>query len=236
MDYTPLMEEVRGFVTSGSQLLERHRVVACMGSRLALGLFINAIRPGYQLVGAGTTEALALEQLRLMKADLLFCTDRLEQGNGGSLVEAAKQLDPAPSTLMIVTQPRRLITIRRALAAGCDGICLESQIGRGKVLQALQVVANGAVYTEQGLLQQYCESYEGLSTAPLALLTDREVEVLQLIAANASNQEIAQTLFISVETVKSHVAQIFNKLPARSRLHAAVKGIRLGLVDWPEDR
>jgi DNA-binding CsgD family transcriptional regulator len=70
----------------------------------------------------------------------------------------------------------------------------------------------------------------------LAQLTDREVEVLQLVAGNASNREIAAALFISSETVKSHLTQIRNKLPARSRLHAAVKGIRLGLVDWPEDR
>ena len=190
-----------------------------------------------ECVEACPTQAISLNgTLKIDLGRCLFCTDCLEQGNGGSLVEAAKQLDPAPSTLMIVTQPRRLITIRRALAAGCDGMCLESQIGRGKIVQALQAVAHGAAYTEQSLRQQYFESYAGLSTAPLALLSDREVEVLQLITANASNQEIAQSLFISVETVKSHVAQIFNKLPARSRLHAAVKGIRLGLVDWPEDR
>ncbi len=236
MDYTPLIEEVRGFVSNGSDLLEAHRVVVCLGSRMALSLFISYLQPGQQLVGACTTEAKALELLQQNKGTVLLCTDRLEQGNGGSLVEAAKQLDPAPSTLMVVTQPRRLITIRRALEAGCDGICLESEIGRGSVVRALQVGAQGAAYVEKGLMDQYLQGYAGLSDAPLAQLTDREVEVLELLAGNASNKEIAAALFISIETVKSHIAQIRRKLPARSRLHAAVKGIRLGLVDWPEDR
>ena len=236
MDYTPLLDEVRNYVQEGCRLLEEHRVVICIGSRLSLSLCIHAIQPGDPLVGAVTTEAEGLAKLREHRADVLLCTDRLEQGNGGSLVEQAKQLKPAPSTLMIVTQPRRLATIRRALAAGCDGICLESHMGRGRLVLAMQVVAKGAAYTEKGLHEQYFKGYAGLDDAPLALLTDREVEVLQLVAANASNAEIAATLFISPETVKSHLRQITRKLPARSRLHAAVKGIRLGLVEWPEDR
>lgn len=236
MDYTPLLDEVRDYVCTGCQLLERHRVVVCMGSRIGLSLFISSMQPGHQLVGAATTEAEGLELLHSTRADVLLCTDRLEQGNRGSLVEKAKQPKRAPSTLMIVTQPRRVATIRRALNAGCDGICLESQMGLGRVVLALQVVAKGAAYVEKGLHEQYFQGYAGLNADPLALLTDREVEVLQLVAANASNAEIAAALFISPETVKSHVRQILQKLPARGRLHAAVRGIRLGLVEWPEDR
>ncbi|MBV2350218.1 response regulator transcription factor [Synechococcus sp. HK05] len=236
MDFTPLIEEVRTHVERGNQLMEPHRVVAAMGSRLALSLLVSAIRPGHQLVGAATCEPVALKLLKAKEADLLLCTDRLEQGNGGSLVAAAKRQDPALSAVMVVTQPRRLITIRRAVEAGCDGVCLESQIGRGTVALALTTVSAGAAYTEKGLYKQYFEGYSGIGDAPLAQLTDREVEVLQRIAADATNQEIAAALFISAETVKSHVAQIFHKLGARSRLHAAVKGIRLGLVEWPEDR
>jgi DNA-binding NarL/FixJ family response regulator len=236
VDYTPLIDEVRGFVHSGTALLMPHRLVACIGSRMAMSLFINATGTAEALVGAATTEAEGLDLLRSKEADLLICTDRLEQGNGGSLVESAKQLQPAPCTLLVVTQPRRLITIRRAFEAGCDGICLESQIGRGTVALALQTVSAGASYMEKGLHQQYFQGYCGLADAPLAQLTEREVEVLQRMAANATNQDIAADLFISLETVKSHVAQVLHKLACRSRLQAAVKGIRLGLVEWPEAR
>jgi DNA-binding NarL/FixJ family response regulator len=113
---------------------------------------------------------------------------------------------------------------------------LESQIGLGTVAMALQTVSAGASYMEKGLHQQYFQGFCGLGDAPLAQLTERELEVLQRMTANATNQEIAADLFISLETVKSHVAQVLHKLACRSRLQAAVKGIRLGLVEWPEDR
>jgi len=236
VDFTPLIEQMRGHVTSGNTLLERHRLVVCFGSPMTLTLFLSALGPAQQLAGATTSESDALDRLRSTKADLLLCTDRLEQGNGGSLVEAAKQLQPAPSTLLVVTQPRRLITIRRAVDAGCDGICLESQIGQGTVAQALETISAGAAYIEKGLQQQYLQGFCGIGDAPLAPLTERELEVLQRITANATNPEIAADLFLSMETVKSHVAQVLHKLDARSRLQAAIKGIRLGLVEWPEDR
>jgi DNA-binding NarL/FixJ family response regulator len=166
----------------------------------------------------------------------LLCTDRLEQGNGGALVAAAKQLDPAPATLMVVTQPRRLMTIRLALEAGCDGLCLESRMGQGTVVQALTTVSTGAAYIDRSLHAQYFQSYPGLGDAPLARLSEREVQVLERVTSGKSNRVIAAELFLSVETVKSHLSRIAQKLQARDRVHAAVKGIRLGLVDWPEPR
>ena len=236
MDYTSEIAAMRQRVASGHALLSEQRLAVCMGSRLALTLFVSASDPGPQLVGATTSEDEALVRLEENPADVLLCTDRLEQGNGGSLVAAAKQLNPALSTLMIVTQPRRLAVIRTAQQAGCDGLCLESQIGRGTVLRALGIVMAGAMYLEQGLSEQYFRIYPGLGNPPLAVLSERELQVLELVTAGVSTREIAAALFISPETVKSHLTQIYRKLPARDRAHAAVKGIRLGLVEWPEDR
>jgi DNA-binding CsgD family transcriptional regulator len=62
-------------------------------------------------------------------------------------------------------------------------------------------------------------------------LTKRELEVLEQIACNATNKEIAAYFFISSETVKSHVTHVLRKLGCRSRLQAAIKGVRLGLVE-----
>ena len=71
---------------------------------------------------------------------------------------------------------------------------------------------------------------------PLAQLTPREVDILQLMAAGTENQGIGRRLHLSVETVKDHVRHIFHKLNAKSRIQAAVQGIRLGLVEWPDPR
>ena len=236
VDFTPFLAEMRDAVASGHRLLAHRRLVVCMGSRLALTLFVSANPPEHQIVGAVTTQEEALAVLRREKGDLLLCTDRLERGNGGDLVAAAKRLNPAPNTLMIVTQPRRLVAIRTALEASCDGLCLESHIGQGTVRRAIEIVSSGAIYVEQGLNQQYFRAYAGLEDVPLARLSPRQLDVLSLMAAGTPNREIAAALFLSPETVKTHVSEILRKLPARDRAHAAVKGIRLGLVEWPEDR
>ena len=125
---------MRDNVAVGNALLGHSRVVVCSGSRLALTLFIAALQPGPEIVGAVTTQEEGLQKLAETQADVLICTDRLEQGNGGSLVAQAKVLPKPPATLMVVTQPRRLMAIHQALQANCDGLCLESNLGFGSCL------------------------------------------------------------------------------------------------------
>jgi DNA-binding NarL/FixJ family response regulator len=187
-------------------------------------------------VGAVTCEAAALQRLDQHQADLLLCTDQLEQGNGGSLVAAAKQIRPQLRTLLIVTQPRRTALIQQALQSGCDGLCLESNIGMGTVLQALTCVDLGAAYIDRDLRAAQLHGLSGLDGQPLSPLTPREREVLTLMSHSLNNQEIAQRLVISPETAKTHVQRILTKLQARDRLQAALQGIRAGLVEWPEPR
>ena len=234
MDFSERMEEVRRNIERSNALLADSRMVAAVGSRMALSLLVSATRPGDQLVGAVTTEAEALERLQHHQADLLLCTDRLEQGNGGSLVAAAKRLSPQPRALLIVTQPRRTMLIHTALQAGCDGLCLESNIGMGTVLQALRCIAGGASYLDGDLRSTFLNSLPGLDGRPLTPLSSRELEVLALMAESRNNLQIARQLFLSAETVKSHVQHISEKLQTRDRLQAVVHGIRLGLVDWPD--
>ena len=234
LDYTALMAQVRHNIDRSNGLLEHTRLVAAMGSRMALSLFISATRPGGQLVGAATTESEALQLLDRHEADLLLCTDRLEQGNGGSLVSAARRRSSPPRTLMIVTQPRRVMVIRTALQAGCDGLCLEANIGMGTVLQALTCVEGGATYLDRELRQHYLEALPDLNGRALTPLTLREQQVLELLTCGLNNQQIGRRLYIGPETVKSHVQRILEKLQANDRTHAAIQGIRLGLVDWPE--
>ena len=60
-------------------------------------------------------------------------------------------------------------------------------------------------------------------------------QVLQRAAMGDSNQEIGRSLFLSPDTVKTHIARILRKLPARDRTHAALRGVRWGLIDWPDE-
>jgi len=236
MDYTPSLAAVRGNVAAGNALLSQSRVVVCSGSRLALPLFIAALQPGPEIVGAVTTQDEGLQRLEQGQADVLICTDRLEQGNGGSLVAQAKALPQPPATLMVVTQPRRLMAIHQALQANCDGLCLESNLGFGSFLAAIRAMQSGGLYLDRNLSKSYFEAFAEGQGTPLAQLTPREVDILQLMAGGTENQGIGQRLHLSVETVKDHVRHIFHKLNANSRIQAAVQGIRLGLVEWPDPR
>ena len=64
-------------------------------------------------------------------------------------------------------------------------------------------------------------------------LTQRERQVMDAVAQGYSNQEIAQHLILSVDTVKTHVSRVLAKLSARDRTHATVRALQLGLLEWP---
>jgi len=234
VDYTTLIPQVCDNASRGEQLLQGSRLVVCLGSRLAVSLFIAAFESRHQLVAASTTAAEALATLQQQPVDVLLCSDLLEAGEGASLVAEAKRLPAPPRTLMVVTQPQRTAGIRQAIQAGCDGLCLEANLGHGTWVQALTAICGQGLYVDRSLNALYLQLFPGSAQAPLAPLSARECQVLQLAAGGHRNEQIARVLFLSVETVKTHMRRILQKLQARDRTHAAVIGIRLGLVDWPE--
>lgn len=234
MDYTTLIAQVRQYTQRCSELLQEERVVACMGSRLSLNLCIHCLDRNGQLVGATTDEFDALRLIKQKQATLLVATDQLERGSGDDLVSQVKRRWPDVRTLLIVGERSETPAVRRAIEAGCDGLCLEHRLGQGTVPQALSCLAGGGIYIDRTLASQYLHHHPAPPPPASAQLSDREREVLQLAAAGNPNSAIAAGLFISLETVKSHMRTILNKLNARDRTHAVVQGLRLGLVDWPD--
>ncbi len=113
------------------------------------------------------------------------------------------------------------------LEAGAAGIVLESSPIE-QLLDAIRQTAHGEVYLPPELAQQVTASLE--STAPreslVESLTDREREVLRLLAQGLSNKSIAQRLYLSVRTVEGHLANIYSKLQVRSRMKAVLWAAR----------
>lgn len=233
MDFTPRLAALRQDMAAVQELLRGGSVVACLGSRLLLTLLACQVDDPDLLVGTVTTAAEGLASVAAHRPRFLIVGDELEQGNGVDLVVQTKALWPATHTLLLVTQEQRLHRLRSAVEAGCDGICRESRIGDGTVLAALRTVAGGAIYLDSNLSEQLRRCAEG-TTPPREALSVREVEVLQELLNGYTNQQIGSRLFIATDTVKTHLANIINKLQARDRTHAAVIGLWLGLVDWPE--
>ena len=233
LDFSPRIASARRNTAQCISLVQHQRLLLCMGSRLSLSMAVSTC-PQVEQLQAVTTEREALTLLEQGRIDVLHCTDALEQGSGDRLVQQAKRRWPALRTLLIITRPHRIGAIRRASRAGCDGLCLERNLGLGTVLTALRTVQGGGVYIDRTLWECYLNNYPGGHPRPLAELSERECEVLQLAARGTPNPEIAARLFLSPETVKTHIRQILRKLQARDRAHAAVIGISLGLVDLPE--
>ena len=232
MDFTPKLEQLRRNTGQIHNLLREARLVTCLGNRALLSLFVGALVDRDQLVGAATCEAAGLALVERHQPSMVFLSDTLEQGSGVALVQEIKQRWPTIHTLLLVTQEHRQAAIQRAIAAGCDGLLVESRLGLGSAMAALHAISGGGVYVDRSLTELFRQGPAG--PGPLEALSERERVVLTLVARGDSNGEIGQQLFVTPDTVKTHLRHLSRKLQARDRTHAAVLGLRWGLIDWPD--
>ncbi|HLY49674.1 MAG TPA: response regulator transcription factor [Solirubrobacteraceae bacterium] len=159
-------------------------------------------------------EALLLS--RRMRPDVALVDLFLAGESGAELCGAIREVSPATRVLLISGAGR--MTASAARAAGASGFISKESDAR-EVVAAVRAVGRGmtmfAPRTEQ----------------PEPLLTEREREVLVLIAAGSTNREIAERLYLSPHTVKEHTSALYRKLQARNRADAVQRAQRIGLLD-----
>ena len=233
MDFTPRLEQIRQNTGQIDNLLRDARLVVCLGNRAMLSLFVGSQIGQRQLVGAATCEASGLALVERHQPTMVFLSDTLEQGSGIALVQQIKRRWPSIQTLLLITQEHRQTPIQQAIQAGCDGLLVESRLGLGSAAAALHAISGGGVYIDRSLTELFRQGPG--ATGPIEPLSERERDVLTLVARGETNGEIGQQLFIATDTVKTHLRNLSAKLQARDRTHAAVLGLRLGLIDWPND-
>lgn len=235
MDFHPDSPSLQAVFEQARVHLHGRSKLLCFGDRLVVvGLsLMDVFREG--LVGACSTASEALEHLQHQPVDLLLASEELEQGYGIELVRQARLLQSTCICMLFLRRESQAV-VHEALDAGAQAVMFHSGIGhngQGDFMQALATIASGGIYLPAEIRRAVAEQPADLQVrmALLDQLSPRELEVLQLLSGGLANREIAQRLFISQETVKSHVSTIISKLAVRDRTQAAVKAMRLGVVD-----
>lgn len=178
-----------------------------------------------QVIGEAATGEEALALAAHLHPDVVLCDLRLGAGIDGIQTTAAlRALDPAPAVLILTTFDRDA-EIRGAIEAGAAGYLLK-EVDPELILDGIRRAAAGAMVLAPDLAARLLEGLR----SPLPRLTDRETEVLRLLATGAANREIARTLFVTEATVKSHLAHIFTKLDVDSRSRAIHVAREAGLI------
>lgn len=231
LDFTPFLHQVRRNTDLNNLMLQDARIVVCLGSRALLSAFIGWTQKPEHILGAATTEDEGLALVEQHQPTMVLLSDQLERGHGVALVQQIKARWPQIHTLLLITQEQRHRQIKAAIDACCDGLLVESRMGLGAGVAALQAVSGGGIYIDKSLQELFRRGHEG--GAPLETLSARELEVIALVAQGNGNIQIGQALYIAVDTVKTHLSNGMRKLQANDRSHAAVLALRWGLIDWP---
>lgn len=164
---------------------------------------------------------------------LLLLDLELSPGDCTTTLNSMTELS-SKSKVLILSAHREDEWVFRAMQAGACGYVFKDYIAT-ELYEAIATVINNQIYLSPEVATQFFRLFHfytgrSLSSAPAIRLTEREQEVLQWLVKGASNEQIAQELYITVATVKAHLTAIFDKLGVNSRTQAIVKALKLGLV------
>lgn len=189
----------------------------------------------FEVVGEASSGREALDVAREVLPQMILLDIRMAGADGLDTLMALKREHPRMAVVMLTTYDNPTY-MARAVAGGAAGYLLKG-IAYEELLSALRAVASGeALLTAQDLtrsLRGISESAAG-SEDLIEPLTERELEVLRLLATGLSNRDIGAILFIAESTVKTHVEHIIGKLYVSDRVQAAVWAARHGLGPAPE--
>jgi DNA-binding NarL/FixJ family response regulator len=198
-------------------IVDDHEVVR-EGLRLSLSR-----SPHVRVIGEASDGATAVELTKRRKPNVVVMDVRMPGMDG---LEATKKiLDEVPdAAILIFTAYSERSLLSRGLESGAKGYILK-EAPHETLLRAIEKVAGGETYVDPALMPAF------FTKDREDMLTGREREILKLLADGMSNADVAGRLFISQETVKSHVRHILAKLEADTRTHAVAIALREAIID-----
>jgi DNA-binding NarL/FixJ family response regulator len=183
-----------------------------------------------ELVGEATDGAQAVEFALSLQPDIILMDLQMPKLNG---VDATRQIVYASPHIGVImlTMYDDDDSVYAAMRAGARGYLLKGAL-KAEVLHTVQGVANGEAIFGSGVARRLMNFFSGPKSTPVANfpeLTEREVEILALVAQHMSNQEIADQLSISLKTARNHVSNILNKLQVADRAQAILRAKEGGI-------
>ena len=182
------------------------------------------------VVGEASSGEEAIEMVEKVKPDVILMDISMPGMNG---IQATKQIrDKHPDAkIVILTMLDQEGYVYEAIKAGATGYMLKST-SSDELVNAIQTVNDGKALLHPDATAQLLKEFVTLAQnkAKDYGLSNREMEVLQLLSEGKTNKEIAKALWISEQTVKTHVAHIFNKLGTSDRTETVATALRNGLV------
>jgi DNA-binding NarL/FixJ family response regulator len=176
--------------------------------------------PGLQIVGEARDGTQALALARSLRPDIVVLDLSLPETTGAAVADVLHTEMPACRVLVLTVHEDRAY-VRQLLEAGAAGYLLKRSAAE-ELIRAIHVVAEGGVYLDPAIAGKAVGRSDTVSdgtTGPQdVVLSDRETDVLRLVAGGHSNKEIAGTLSISVKTVETYKARAMEKLRFRSRV------------------
>jgi DNA-binding NarL/FixJ family response regulator len=194
-----------------------------------------SVHSDFEVVGEAGNGEEALRLVRSLEPSVVLMDLQMPVLNGVAATRRLHEEQPGCRVIVLTTFDDDEMVFD-GLRAGAVGYLLKDAPSE-KLAEAIRVAARGETFLQPSVAAKVVAEFARLSRKPVATansviepLSEREIEILRLIAQGASNREIAGTLFLAEGTVKNHVTNILGKLEARDRTQAALKARDSGLI------
>lgn len=186
-----------------------------------------------QIVGEAANGVECTKMLAKLKPDILLLDLRMPEKDGLAVLEELN-FDTMTTRVIVLTAAEDDRDVVRAMRLGARGVVLK-QSASDLLLKSIRKVYDGEIWLDNRMTAEVIDAFKKSAEAgqrrEKPLLSEREKEIVQLVAQGFRNREIGEKLFISEQTVKNHLHNIFDKLGVSDRLELALYAIHHRLID-----